>query len=158
TSGVATDVSLVEYLPARYGVVRVHRLADLDVGVGFVAEPLAAPVHVDRPGPLTPLTQRGRRRIRDESHWQPPGLVQQVRLGAKGHGGLKHLGGVARIGDGPLRLVRLTATVLPPHVGVAAESSRGEQNTLSRLNVDRRAISTDACADHAAVLDDEVLH
>ena len=64
TRHVAPDIALVEDLPARHRLVRVHRLADLDVRVRLVAEPLsscrrrrwrrgaAAPIPaMPRPGP-----------------------------------------------------------------------------------------------------------
>src|SRR6202012_5358529 len=58
TGDVAAYVAVVEDHPARHRLVRVHRLADLHVGVRLVAESPAGRVDVDGAGSLTARTQR----------------------------------------------------------------------------------------------------
>src|SRR5580700_2328846 len=105
------------YLTPRYGLVGVHGLADLDVRVRLVAKPLSAVVHKDRTRALACLADRrcgstqGAARRRE-----PPRLVEEVGLRTQAHRCLEHLAGVARVGDGPLRLIGLAAAVLPAHL------------------------------------------
>ena len=156
---VPADVTLVEDLPARHGLVGVHRLADLDVGVRLVAEPPAGPVDVDGARALPP---RAERRGAPGSAMKTMGSHQASSsrsvLRAESHRRLQHFTGVAGVRDRPLRLVGLVAAVAAAHVRVAAETARGEQNALARLDVERGAVAGDARADDAAVLDDEVVH
>ena len=157
---VAANVSVVEDHPARHRLVRVHRLADLHVGVRLVAESPAGRVHIDGAGPLTARTQRrgDRPAVGDENRRQPPCFVEQIGLRAQSHRSLQHFAGVAGVGDRPLGVVGLIAAVLPPHLGVVPESAGGQQHSFARLDVQRCAVVDDARTDHSAVFDDEVVH
>jgi hypothetical protein len=76
TRDVSAEVALVEDLPARHGLAGVHRLADLDIGVRLVAEPLAGSVDVDSPWPLAPRADGTGTGVCDENRWEPPGLIK----------------------------------------------------------------------------------
>ena len=73
---MSADITLIEDLPARHGLVGVHRLADFDIRIRLVPEPLAGTVDVDGSWSLPRLADCTGARVRDENRWEPPGLIQ----------------------------------------------------------------------------------
>src|SRR5438067_1955141 len=99
-------VVVVENQPAGRTVVRVHRPADLHVGVRLVDEPLPVLVHEDRARVLARQRERGPGHFEARSE-KPDSLVKVIRLGAERDRGLEQIPGVTWVPDTPPAVVRL---------------------------------------------------
>ena len=157
---VSAYITVVEDHPARHRLVGVHRLADLDVGVRLVAESSAGSRRRRwRPGRCRPL---------------PSAAAASPPLAMKTEG--SHQASSSRSVFAPRRIAVCSTSPVSPALAIdhwprwagrrcigdaCPRCGRSRRRPAARPCAPRRsarAITSDARADDAAVLDDQILH